>query len=97
MKTNCLPVTGLNWQDVLSLIRRATFVMAKAIVKLGKLLMISRKQRQVREGVVLFFINFLILAGLIFTMELFLICLGVGDIILPIPFLSNDLITKIIF
>lgn len=71
--------------------------MGKFFFRFGKLLMISRRHRNVRKSVIFLFKNLLILAGLIFTLEIVLILLGVGDIILPIPFLSGDFLIDLLF
>ncbi len=72
-------------------------LMARFIVNLGKLLMISRRQRRVRKSLVLLYTNILVLIGIIFGLEIVLIFLGVENITLPIPFLTSDLVTKLLF
>ena len=71
--------------------------MGKFFFRVGNLLMISRRHRSVRRAVIFLFKNFLILAGLIFTLEIVLILLGASDIILPIPFLSGDFLIDLLF
>ncbi len=71
--------------------------MGKFFVKVGNLLVISRRHRRVRKTVMFLFTNLLILAGLIFTLEIVLIFLGVGDVILPLPFLSGDFLIDLMF
>ena len=71
--------------------------MGRFFFNFGKLLMISRRHRSVRKTVIFLFTNLLILAGLIFTLEIVLILLGVGDVIIPLPFLSGDFLIDLIF
>lgn len=71
--------------------------MARFIVNLGKLLMISRTQRRVRKGVIFLFTNILVLVGIVFALEIVLILMGMENITLPIPLLTSDLVTKLLF
>ncbi len=72
-------------------------LMARLLFNLGKLIMISRRQRRVRKSVVFLFTNLLVLAGIIFSVEILLIILGIENITLPIPALTNDFISKLVF
>lgn len=71
--------------------------MTKLFKKFGNVLVISRRHRHVRKSVIFLFTNLLVLAGLIFTLEIVLIFLGVGDIILPFQFFNGDFIKGLIF
>jgi hypothetical protein len=71
--------------------------MGRFLFGLGKLLMISRRQRRIRKGVVFLFTNLLFLIAFIFGLEILLIILGINNISLPIPFLTSDLLTKLLF
>lgn len=57
--------------------------MGKLLLHIGQRLMISRRNRSVRQSIILLFTNILLLAGIIFTFEIALILLGVGNIFLP--------------
>ncbi len=71
--------------------------MGKFFVNVGNMLVISRKHRRVRKSVIFLFTNLLILAGLIFTLEVVLIFLGVGDVIIPLPFLKGESLINLVF
>lgn len=71
--------------------------MGKFFYNFGKLLVVSNKHRMIRKSVIFLFTNLLIVAGLLFSLEIVLILLGVGDIILPIPFLSGDFLIDLVF
>ena len=71
--------------------------MARFFLRLGKLLVINRKHRSIRTTVILLFTNLLVLAGIIFSLEIILILFGISDIILPIPFSSAKFLLTLIF
>ncbi len=71
--------------------------MTRLFKKAGNLVIISRRHGRVRKTLILLFTNLLVLAGLIFTFEIVLIFLGVGDVVLPFPFLSGDFIKDFVF
>ncbi len=71
--------------------------MARFFLNFGKLLMISRRQRTVRKSVVFVFTNLLFLTSLIFLLEIALIILGLDNIVLPIPFLTGEFVSNLLF
>jgi len=71
--------------------------MARFFLQLGKLLVINRKHRSIRTTLILLFTNLLILAGIIFSLEIALILLGISDVMLPLPFLNARFLLNLIF
>ncbi len=57
--------------------------MAHFLFRIGKRLMISKRNRNVRGWIIFLFTHFLLLAGIVFSIEIILILLGVGDIFIP--------------
>ncbi|NLD99131.1 MAG: hypothetical protein GX640_04600 [Fibrobacter sp.] len=57
--------------------------MGKLILSLGRRLMISNTNHSVRHGFILFFTYLLLAGGVIFSFEIILILLGVGDVFIP--------------
>jgi hypothetical protein len=70
--------------------------MTKFLKLIGSRLMISHRHRTVRQSMIFLFTNILLLAGLIFLIEIALILLGVGDIFIP-PTLQITKFLKSIF
>jgi hypothetical protein len=63
----------------------------------GKFLFFNPRQRRLRHGAVLLVTNLFAFSGLIFTAELVLIFLGVGDVELPLTRSARDIITNLFF
>ncbi|MFP4162623.1 MAG: hypothetical protein ACLFQB_10685 [Chitinispirillaceae bacterium] len=63
--------------------------MARFLFRIGKRLMISKRKRSVRGEVIFILTHLLLLAGIVFALEIVLILLGVED--MYIPFLHNVL------
>jgi hypothetical protein len=57
--------------------------MQKFLLNLGGLLFFSRRHQSVRKSIIFLLANFLMLAAIIFTVEIILIFCGVGNIFLP--------------
>lgn len=60
--------------------------MGKLLLLIGQRLMISNRNRSVRQSLIFIFTNILLLAGIIFTVEIVLILCGVGDVFLPMTY-----------
>jgi hypothetical protein len=71
--------------------------MTRLFLALGRRLMISNRHRSVRQSLILFFTNFLLFAGVVFTIEIILILLGVVNVPLPLTHRSVDIISRILF
>jgi hypothetical protein len=64
--------------------------------KLGNFLMIRRKHRRVRTTLIFLFTNSLILASVIFLVELIVILFGIYDVSLHLP-IRSDILRDILF
>lgn len=58
--------------------------MKKLLTLIGSRLMISHRHRTVRQSIIFLFTNILLLAGIVFLVEIALILLGIGDIFIPL-------------
>lgn len=67
------------------------------LLLLGKRLMISNKNRSVRQGVIYLFTNLLLLSGIVFTLEIVLILLGIGDIFIPLTQRALGFLSGLVF
>lgn len=57
--------------------------MGHFLLRIGKRLMISKRNRSVRGEIVFLFTHLLLLAGIIFTLEIILILMGMGNVFIP--------------
>ncbi len=71
--------------------------MARLFLNLSNMLIISRKSKSVRKGVLVFFNNILVFAAIIFTLEIILIFLGIGDIFIPLTRSAREFISNWFF
>jgi hypothetical protein len=71
--------------------------MGKLFLALGHRLVISNKSKSVRKGFLLFCTNCLLFAGLVFTVEIALILLGIGNIFLPWTRQALEVLNKFLF
>jgi hypothetical protein len=71
--------------------------MAKLFLQLGGLLFFSRRHNRVRNGIIFLLTNFLLLAAVIFTVEIILIFLGVGNVFVPMTSSVWSLLNKLVF
>jgi len=58
--------------------------MLKKFLSIGDLILISRRKKSIRKSLIFLFSNFLLIIAIIFTLEMFLILLGINNIFLPI-------------
>jgi hypothetical protein len=58
--------------------------MLKKFLSIGDLILISRSKKSIRKSLIFLFSNFLLIIAIIFTLEMFLILLGINNIFLPI-------------
>jgi hypothetical protein len=70
--------------------------MAKFFIQIGGLLLFNKRHKRVRESLIFLLTNFLLLAGIVFTVEIILILLGVGNVFVPITRTVGDFLTKLV-
>ena len=71
--------------------------MAKFFLQLGRLLFFNRRHNSVRSSIIFLLTNLLLLAAVIFTVEIILIFLGVGNVFVPLTSSVRGLLTKLVF
>jgi len=71
--------------------------MAKLFLRLGRRLFVSKRKKSVRGSIIFLLTNFLLLTAIIFTVEIILIFLGVGNIFVPLTSPVWSLLTKLVF
>jgi hypothetical protein len=67
------------------------------MARLFNWLIFSRRHKGVRSGVILLFSNLLLIAGLIFTLEVALIVLGMSDLFLPLTRAAQTFLNGFVF
>ncbi|MBD3422737.1 MAG: hypothetical protein GF398_21700 [Chitinivibrionales bacterium] len=71
--------------------------MSEYIIRLSKNLVISRRHKNVRQGVLVLLSNLLIGAAALFALNITLIFLGVGDVFLPLTSEFQHLLARLAF
>jgi hypothetical protein len=71
--------------------------MAKFFLQLGGLLFFNKRHNSVRSSIIFLLTNFLLLAAVIFTVEIILIFLGVGNVFVPMTSSVWGLLNKLVF
>jgi hypothetical protein len=71
--------------------------MARLFLQLGGLLFFNKRHKSVRGGIIFLLANFLLLSGIIFTVEIILIFLGVGNIFVPVTNAVWDFLTTLVY
>ena len=74
--------------------------MSKFFLHVGGLLFFNKRHQSVRRSVIFVLTNFLLIAGIIFSLEIILIFLGVGNIFIPMTRLTHsiwDFLTKLVY
>jgi len=71
--------------------------MTRILLNIGWRLMISKRHRSVRQSLILLITNFFILSGVVFTVEIVFILLGIGNISFPLTRRSLEIISRIVF
>ncbi len=59
--------------------------MAKLFFRLGRFVVVSRKQKQVRSTLVFLFKNFFLGIGILLTLEIVVIALSLNGVVFPLP------------
>jgi hypothetical protein len=70
--------------------------MARFFLHLGGLLFINKRHKSVRSSIIFLLTNFLLLAGIVFTVEIILIFLGVGNVFFPVTSAVWDFLTRLV-
>jgi hypothetical protein len=71
--------------------------MARLFLQLGGLLFFNKRHKSIRRGIIFLLTNFLLFAGIVFTVEIILIFLGVGNIFVPVTSAVWDFLTKLVY
>ena len=71
--------------------------MSKFFLALGHFLIFSKKHKSLRGSIVFLFANFLLLASIVFILEIALIFLGMGNVFLPLTRTVSDFLTGLVF
>jgi hypothetical protein len=71
--------------------------MARFFLQIGGLLFLNKHHKRVRGSIIFILTNFLLLAGIVFTIEIILIFLGVGNVFVPMTSAVWDFLTKLVF
>jgi hypothetical protein len=64
---------------------------------MGHFLVFSKRHKSIRGGVVFLFANFLLLASIVFIVEIILIFLGMGNVFLPLTRAISEFLSKLVF
>jgi hypothetical protein len=71
--------------------------MGELLVRLGHRLIVSRRHQCIRRCVVFLVSNALLIGGVVFTLELLVICMGLDDIFLPLTRDTLSFLSRIFF
>ena len=71
--------------------------MARFFLRLGGVLFFNKHHKSVRSSVILLLTNLLLLAGIIFTVEIVLIFLGIGNVFVPMTSAAWDFLLKLVY
>lgn len=71
--------------------------MARILLNIGRFLVFSRRNKNIRGGLLPIFTNLLLIASVIFSVEILLIVLGIGEIFLPLTTAASSIISRLIF
>jgi hypothetical protein len=66
-------------------------------LRLGEGLFFSRKHKSVRGGVLFVFTNLLVLAAVIFLIEIVLVFLGMDNFFIPLTHPISEFLSKVMF
>lgn len=71
--------------------------MAKFFLHVGGAFLFNRRLKRVRNSIIFLFANFLLLASFVFTIEIILIFLSMGNVFVPMTSAVGDFLTKLVF
>ncbi len=66
-------------------------------LRLGEGLIFSRKHKSVRGGVLFLLANLLVIAGIVFIVELVLVFLGMDNFFIPLTRTISEFLSKVVF
>jgi hypothetical protein len=69
----------------------------KLFLKLGSLIFFNKHRQSVRHSIVFLLTNFLLIAVIVFTIEIILIFCGVGNIFVPMTQKAWQFLTRLVF
>jgi hypothetical protein len=70
--------------------------MAKFFLHIGGFLFFNKHHKSIRGSIIFLFTNFLLLAAIVFTVEIILIFLGVGNIFVPLTRAAWDFLINLL-
>lgn len=70
--------------------------MAKLFFRFGRLIVISRTQKQIRGTVVFLLRNFFLAVGILLTLEVILITMSLSGIVLPLPTKVMEVLSSLV-
>jgi hypothetical protein len=70
--------------------------MAKLFKQIGGLVLFNKRHNRVRASIIFLLTNFLLFAGIVFTVEIILILLGMGNVFVPITHRVGDVLIKLV-
>lgn len=71
--------------------------MGNLFVRFGGRLFFSRRHKSVRGSIVFIIANALLLASIVFFLEIILIFLGIGDFFVPLTHGISEFLSKVVF
>jgi hypothetical protein len=71
--------------------------MSRFFIHLGELLFFNKRHKSVRSSIIFLITNFLLLAAVIFAVEIILIFLGVGNVFVPMTSSVWKFLTNLVF
>jgi hypothetical protein len=71
--------------------------MGSFFIRLGEGLFFSRKHKSVRGGILFLFANLLLLASMVFIVEIILVFLGMDNFFIPITRPISEFLSKVMF
>ena len=71
--------------------------MGRFFLRLGEGLFFSRKHKSVRGGIVFLFANLLLLASVVFILEIILVFLGMDNFFVPFTRPISEFLSKLVF
>jgi hypothetical protein len=71
--------------------------MRRLFIKLGEGLFFSRKYKSIRGGVIFLFANLLLLASIVFIIEIVLVFLGMDNFFVPLTHPISEFLSNVVF
>jgi hypothetical protein len=74
-----------------------TIAMARLFFRLSDFILFSRNHNNLRTGLLAFVSRLLVVAGVVFAIEIVLILLGMGEVFIPLTASAKGLLTHLMF